>query len=171
MDDISTEAICSLWVCIHVCVCFRSRVVDHLLLWLCGLNRCLGFTTCAYMQANYWMQWLHNLRQSFSIKAFIEHMWERFQKRGGHWKKEASSHGRYSSHFLIAVHLTASQAPCNTSASSGLKSDDNRASMQALLMHTITMFPPDIQELLKQEMKGVAFPTRRTALCTSTVSY
>ena len=105
------------------------------------------------MQANSWMQWLHNLRQSFSSQAFIAHMWEGRKRRGGHWKREATSHGRYSSHFLLAAHLTSACAPSQTWEASSDREVGVRKGMKGLLMRVISHVPPDVQELLQKELE------------------
>lgn len=104
------------------------------------------------------MQWLQTLRQSFSSQCFIKHMWDKNRRRGGHWKTEAICHGRYSSHFLMAAHLTYAGT-----SSRKVESNEELHDMKAMMRRTITMFPGDVQEILFQEIESVAFPCRRIA--------
>ena len=138
---------------------------------MCSLNYCFGFLTCVYLQANSWMLWLRNLRQSFSTQAFIANMWERVRRRGAHWKKEASSHGRYSSAFLMVAHLTYPSTSLKFLEVVAHRTHNPGDGLKRLFMHALHMFPGDVQDFLAQELQEVGFPTKRIALCTNIVSY
>ena len=116
------------------------------------------------IQANSWMQWLHKLRQSFSAQCFIEHIWETRKRRGGYWKREAGRHGRYSSHFLLAAHLTSSYTPSHYWDTNSDRERSVTKGTKGLLAYVILMFPPDIQRLLQEELEHVDFPGRRICI-------
>ena len=117
------------------------------------------------------MLWLRNLRQSFSTQAFIANRWERVRRRGAHWKKEASFHGRYSSAFLMVSHLTYSSTSLKLLEVVAHRTHKEGDGLKRLFMHALHMYSGDIQELLAQELQEDGFPTRRIALCTNIVSY
>ena len=109
------------------------------------------------------MQWLHNLRQSFSSQRFIEHIWEPRRRRGGHWKREATHHGRYSSHFLLAAHLTSAMVSRHSKVECSVGEAARENSMKTKLYSTISMFPEDVAKLLRQEVESIGLPCRRIA--------
>ncbi len=110
--------------------------------------------------AEHFVRWLNQLRECHSTCEMVRFAWQALSKdgvkRGGCWRNDANSHGRYSSAYL----LNALRVYMSTRIRQNHDTDEYKH-LKGLMMRMVGLFPANYQASLRDEVERMPVPARR----------